>query len=116
MRQPAVPPLRECGPIEGDLHKLCAIHRGIKAFNLNRCGHLIPLVESRLARILEQIALEEERHIRWADIRLARLLTHDEMRACNTLMSRVWTNMETSWEKTWHDLMRIQRDPARLMR
>jgi hypothetical protein len=108
-------PFSEFGELRSDLHKLCAFHRGVKAFTLNRCGHLTPLVEPRLSLLLDQIAREEERHIRWADIRLARLLTHEEMRACNLLMGRVWAILEAGWERTWRDLMRHQRDlPAQL--
>jgi hypothetical protein len=115
---PRVPPAglgglyREIDSLETDLHKLCVFHRGIKAFTLNRCSHLIPVVEPSMSRMLEQVAREEERHIRWADIRLARLLTHEEMRTCNLLMSRVWAVLEASWERTWRDLAHSTQMPA----
>jgi len=103
---------REIDALETDLHRLCVFHRGVKAFTLNRCGHLIPVVETGLSRTLEQISREEERHIRWADIRLARLLTHDEMRSCNLLMSRIWAVLEASWERTCRDLARTNAVPT----
>ncbi len=97
----------ETGALSTDLHRICAYHRGIKAFTLNRCGHLIPVVEQRLASVLDQVARDEERHIRWADIRLARLLVHSEMRSSNLLMSRVWGMLEAAWEKPWRRVTRL---------
>ena len=97
----------ETNTLNTDLHRICAYHRGIKAFTLNRCGHLIPVVEERLSTLLDQIARDEERHIRWADIRLARLLTHPEMRSANLLMSRVWALLEAVWEKPWRRVTRL---------
>jgi hypothetical protein len=96
----------EAGKLDSDLKRLCAFHRGIKAFTLNRCGHLMPLVHEALANLLEQISNEEERHIRWADIRFARLLTRDEMRECNLLISRFDAQMAAAWEKPWRELSR----------
>jgi hypothetical protein len=97
----------ETNTLNTDLHRICAYHRGIKAFTLNRCGALIPVVEERLAALLDQIARDEERHIRWADIRLARLLVHSEMRSANLLMSQVWAVLEAVWEKPWRRVTRL---------
>lgn len=92
-----------------DLHRLCAYHRGIKTFTLNRCSHLIPAVATDLAIALDRIARDDERHIRWADIRLARLLTYDEIRATSLLTSRIRAAMEAVWEKPWRELTRHSR-------
>jgi len=96
-----------------DLHRLSAYHRGIKIFTLNRCGYLIPHVDINLARTLEQIILDEERHIRWADMRISRVLhsdtfsqvlNSDEVRQCKLLMEKVETMLEAAWPKPWLDI------------
>jgi hypothetical protein len=96
-----------------DLHRLSAFHRGIKVFTLNRCGYLIPHVDINLARTLEQIILDEERHIRWADMRMAlvlrsetfsQVLNSDEVRQCKLLMEKVETMLEAAWPKPWLDI------------
>jgi hypothetical protein len=92
-----------------DVHRLCAYYRGIKAFTLNRYGHLIPAVEGQLAAVLDRIARDDERHIRWADIRLARLLDYDDIRPANLLTTRVRTAMESVWEKPWRELTTSRR-------
>ena len=101
-------PFHEYGPLASDLDRLCVLHRGIKAFTIDRCGHILPFVEPGLVLLFEQITREDERHIRWADIRLARLLTRDEMRRCDLLIGRVWTNLASGWEKLSRDLVRSQ--------
>jgi hypothetical protein len=84
-----------------DVQRLFAFHRGIKAFTLDRCSHLMPYVDAALAQTLERIAQEEERHIRWADLRLQRLLTHDKMRDCNLLLGRMQSTLESVWGRSW---------------
>jgi hypothetical protein len=63
----------------------------------------VPYVDRCLAEVLEALARDEERHIRWADVRLQRLLTHDKMRECNLLLGRVWHNLETAWGRQWRN-------------
>ena len=70
------------------------------------CSRLIPLVDAGLGRVLEQITRDEERHIRWADIRLARILDEDERRACKQLMDRVGTMLDSVWPKPWLEIGR----------
>jgi hypothetical protein len=97
-----------------DLYRLSAFHRGIKVFTLNRCGYLIPHVDLKLARTLEQIILDEERHIRWADLRISRVLHSDtfsqvldsnEVRQCKQIMDKVEAMLEAAWPKPWLDLV-----------
>ncbi|MPZ48338.1 MAG: hypothetical protein GEU75_03335 [Dehalococcoidia bacterium] len=89
-----------------DFYRLSAFHFGSKAFTLDRCGHMMQLVDIRLGRTLEQIVLDEERHIRWADIRLARLKDVEELRLCQQLMERVGGMLEGVWPKPWLELNR----------
>lgn len=95
--------------LTADLHRFAAYYSGIKTVTLNRCYHLIPIVEVALSVALERIARDEERHIRWADIRLARLLTYDDIRTTNLLSGRIRAAMEAAWEKPWRELARVTR-------
>jgi len=89
-----------------DLYRLSAFHNGIKAFTLDRCGHIFPLVDIKLARMLEQIVLDEERHIRWANVRVSRVLDRDEIRQCKLLIDKVETMLVPLWPKPWLELAR----------
>ena len=79
----------ETKALNTDLHRICSYHRGIKAFTLNRCGALMSVVDERLSSVMDQVARDEERHIRWADIRLARLLVHSETRDISRFELRI---------------------------
>jgi hypothetical protein len=89
-----------------DLYRLSTFHHGIKAFTLDRCGHLLPMVDEKLARILEQIARDEERHIRWADIRVSRILQSDEVRQVKQLIEKMELMLEPLWPRPWLDAAR----------
>jgi rubrerythrin len=89
-----------------DLYRLNALYRGIKAFTLDRCSHLIPLVDPQLARVLDQISREEQRHIRWAEIRVARLLKSGEARECYLLTERLKRMLESAWSRPRFSLTR----------
>jgi hypothetical protein len=91
----------ETNALDLDVHRICAFHRGVKVFTLDRCCHLVPIVGPELSALLDLIARDEERHIRWADIRLARLLTHAEMRTSNQLMGQVGALLDAVWARTW---------------
>ena len=96
----------EIEALTADLDRLCAFHRGVKLFTVDRCSHLIPVVDESLAETLETLVHEDERHIRWAVTRLERLLTYETMRECNVTMGRVRTVLEAAWEQPWQRLMR----------
>ena len=83
-----------------DLYRLCAFHCGIKAYTVDRCGHLIPLVGAGLARTLEQIAREEQGHIRWAEIRLTRALSGEDGRQLSLLSARMKASLEAAWARS----------------
>jgi len=90
-----------------DLTRLFTFYRGVKAYTVDRCVHLIPHVDAALAQVLDRLTLDEERHIRWADLRLERLLTHERMRECNLLMTKVWISLEAGWERQWRYFSRL---------
>lgn len=91
-----------------DSERLSAFYHGIKAFTLDRCSKLIPVVDQYLARALEQIAREEDRHIRWADLRLERLLDVNEARQCKMLVDRMEATLESIWSRPWQRLNQLR--------
>jgi hypothetical protein len=56
-----------------DTARIAAYYNGIKRFTTMRCARLIPMVDPALGHILQQIMQDEDRHLRWADIRLGRM-------------------------------------------
>jgi hypothetical protein len=87
-----------------DLQRMFAFYRGVKAYTVDRCSHMIPHVDAALAQMLDRLTRDEERHIRWADLRVERLLTHEKMRECNLLLGRVWSSLEVAWGRQWRQL------------
>jgi hypothetical protein len=107
--KPIARPFAVTEGLTSDLHRLCAYYRGIKAVTLYRCGQMMPLVDPAVALVLDRVARDDERHIRWADLRLNRLLTYDELRSANLLTGRIRSAMEAAWEKPWREVTRSQR-------
>jgi hypothetical protein len=66
----------------------------------------VQIIEPSTAGLMGQIARDEERHIRWADIRIAHQMTAAEMRECNSLIDRMDTMVDASWQKLWLDVVR----------
>jgi 1,2-phenylacetyl-CoA epoxidase catalytic subunit len=91
-----------------DVYKLSAYYHGIKAFTVVRCSRMIPLVDQALARTLEQIARDEEGHIRWAEIRLARVRDLNEQRQLDFLITRMEGLLESVWSKSWRQLTMVK--------
>ena len=83
-----------------DFQRLTVFHRGLKVFTVERCGQIMPFVDDGVARTMERIILDEERHIRWADIRLARM-DEEEQRQAKLLRERMETILEAAWPKPW---------------
>ncbi len=98
-----------------DLLRICALHRAVKPFTVDRCAHLLPLVSTPVARVMEPSIHDDERHVRWADLRLERLLTYDRMREFNLRMARMRVSIEAAWERPWQAITRAaereQRQP-----
>ena len=97
-----------------DLHRLCAYYRGIKLITHTRCNQLVQVVEPATAVLMNQIAHDEERHVRWADIRIAHLMKASDMRECHLLVDRTEAVVDSSWQKLWMDLVhtRLRRTAA----
>ncbi len=100
-------PFLEAQGATDDLRRVCIIHHGVKAFVLDRLGHLVPLVDSELAGVLMGTARDIERHIRWADVRLARNRDPVERRQLALLAERIQHMQAVAWSKDW---ARISRD------
>ncbi len=97
----ALRPFLEAQAATLDIHRICIIHRGVKAFTLDRLGHLIPLVDIELASVLEQVAQDYERDIRWADIRLVRHQNPTDLRQFTLLSERAQHMLEVAWSRDW---------------
>jgi hypothetical protein len=96
-----------------DLSRVAAFHHGIKAYTATHCSRLIPFVDGGLARVLDQITRDEERHLRWADIRLARTRGGNPGRAHDAVVRRIDEAMEAVWSKPWRRLTLSRMAPSR---
>ncbi len=89
-----------------DLKRLCAYYRGVKLATHSRTSQLVQVVEPITATLMGQISRDEERHIRWADIRISHQMKPADVRDCNVLMDKMDATIEGSWQKLWLDLIR----------
>jgi hypothetical protein len=96
-----------------DLLRLCAYYRGIKLATHNRANQFVPYIEGPASSLLAQISRDEERHIRWADIRIAHQMKPANLRECNSLVTRMEQLLDPAWQKLWLDLMRGGTGPQR---
>jgi hypothetical protein len=91
-----------------DALRLAAFYGGIKGFTLQRCDHMLPGLDHSLAMTLEKIAREEERHLRWADIRLRRVHGIQERRQCEATQEQIEACLEAIWSKAWRRLTAVR--------
>ncbi len=87
-----------------DLARVAAFHHGIKRYTAMHCGRLMSFVDPSMARVLEQVMRDEERHLRWADIRLARTSRGYSGRYHDAVVLRIEEAMEAVWAKPWRRL------------
>ena len=92
---------------DGDLYKLTVCYRGVKLFTMRRCGQAASFLEPKTGKLLDRIASDEERHVRWSDIRIQRLMRPADMRQCNLLTDRVDKMLDSVWHKSWTELIRV---------
>jgi rubrerythrin len=86
-----------------DLMKLCAYQRGIKAATNERCYRLMQWTDPAITQLLEGILRDEERHSRWADVRL-RQISGEDVRRCNAMLEKMTDAMEAVWSRPWRHL------------
>jgi len=86
-----------------DTLKVYAFYRGIKASTNQRYYKLLWSAEPNLLAVLEQIIQDDERCLRWADIRLAGM-SGEEVRRCTQLLSRMSQVMRAVWLRPWRNL------------
>jgi rubrerythrin len=86
-----------------DALKLCAFQRGIKASMNDRCYRLLRFADASLGHLLEEILRDEERHSRWADMRL-RSMSGEDVRRCNALLEKMAGVLEAVWSRPWRHL------------
>jgi len=91
-----------------DMLKVCAYYGGIKAATNQRFYKLLGLADLELLEILERIIQDDDRTLRWADIRL-RNLSAEDVRRCNALLQRMGDTMQAVWSRPWRHL-----SPSRL--
>lgn len=86
-----------------DALKVCAFYRGIKASTNQRYYRLLWAADLDLLDLLEQIIQDDNRHLRWADIRLSSL-SGEEVRHCTLLLLKMSKTMEAVWLRPWRNL------------
>lgn len=84
--------------LEDDVLRLSGFYHGVRRVTLNRCGRLLATIEPQQARLIDGILCEDEVHIRWADLRIARLMSLTQMRQCNELMTRCESQLRGFWQ------------------
>jgi hypothetical protein len=103
-RQVMLRPFAEVRRQENDAGRLIIFYRAIKAYMIDRCSHIMPLVDAPLAQVLERIAREDEMHVRWAELRLAHLVPRSGEREASLLLGRVQPLVEATWGRPWRQL------------
>ncbi len=83
--------------------KVCAFYRGIKASTNQRYYRLLWSADANLLGVLEQIIQDDERGVRWAEIRLNGM-SHEDMRRCTLLLTRMSQMMRAVWLRPWRNL------------
>jgi hypothetical protein len=87
-----------------ELARVRLFHQGIKAPTVLYGQRCIPLVDPSLAHVLEQVTRDEERHIRWAEIRLRQEFKTKSVRNLDPVLIEVESAMEIFWSKPWQRL------------
>ena len=82
-----------------DIARVAAYYNGIKRFTATRCARLIPMVDRTFGHILQQIMQDEDRHLRWADIRLDRTMSPVLVRQYEPMMKLMEQAMDAVWTK-----------------
>jgi rubrerythrin len=85
-----------------DLERVRLFHQGIKACTVLYCERFLPLLDPGLAHVLEQITRDEQRHIRWAEIRLSQEDTGK--RRPDPFLAEIEAAMEAVWSRPWRRL------------
>ena len=96
-----------------DTARALAYFSGIKRFTTLRCARLVPMVDGTLGHILQQISQDEERHLRWADIRLERTLTPVLARQYEPMLKLMEQAMDALWSKPLRRLAQYHIDIGR---
>jgi hypothetical protein len=91
-----------------DTLKACAFYRGIKTETNQRFYKLLGYADLSLLEVLERIIQDDERTLRWADMRLSGL-SGDDVRRCNALLERMASTTQAMWSRPWRHL-----NPSRL--
>ena len=86
-----------------ELVRVRLFHQGIKSPTVYYSQRFIPLVDAPLAHVLEQVTRDEERHVRWAEIRLGQDRSSDG-RLIDPVLREVESAMVSVWSKPWQRL------------
>jgi hypothetical protein len=76
-----------------DMLKACAYYRGVKAETKKRFYKLLGYADLQLLEVLEQIIQDDDRTLRWADVR-----------RCNALLDRIAAMTQAMWSRPWRHL------------
>ena len=94
-----------------DLARVRLFHHGIKASTVMYCERFLPLVDDALRRVLEQITRDEERHIRWSEIRLGQDRGGGQrLRRLDPMLAEIEVAMEAVWSRPWRRLSEARFD------
>ena len=83
--------------------KACAYYRGVKATTHQRIYKLLGHADMALLEVLEQVLHDDERNLRWADMRL-HALSGDDVRRCNALLEKMEGSMQAVWSRPWRHM------------
>jgi hypothetical protein len=86
-----------------DMLKACAYYLGVKAETKKRFYKLLGYADLQLLEVLEQIIQDDDRTLRWADLRLTGL-SGDDVRRCNALLDRIAAMTQAMWSRPWRHL------------
>ena len=95
-----------------DLARLRLFHHGIKASTVLYSQRFMPMLDSGLARVIEQMTRDEERHIRWAEIRLSQDRASTSMRRLDPVLADIEEAMEAVWSRPWRQLSQSTYGPG----
>jgi hypothetical protein len=87
-----------------DCARVYLLHYGITASTVFYGERLQPLLDAAMARVIEQITRDEERHIRWAEIRLSQERARELTKHLDPVRDEIEVAMQALWSRPWQRL------------
>lgn len=102
-------PFMEVRVRRDDYLRLEAYYHGIKEFDIARCGQLVAAADGQLARVLDEMSQDEQRQVRWAEVRIRRLQRLEKAREANVVLGKVRNALESVWGRSFRNLRLVTR-------